>query len=119
MDKAFVVQGLANKLWATESAMDAAIGEASKLMGGIVDARRELTCSYFVADEATTKVAEAITAMTQARHALMEAHSAMAEAKLRLGVRTKLVGTAPSKDKDYFFTNTAEDVVMEDGRRTG
>jgi hypothetical protein len=118
VDKAFVIQGVANKLWATESAMDTAIGEASKLMGGIMDARRELNCSYFVTDASTTKVAEAIAAMSQARHALIEAHSALAEAKLRLGVRTKLVGTAPSKDKDYFFSNTAEDVVMEEDRRT-
>ncbi len=116
MDKAFVVQGVANKLWATESAMDSAICEASTLMAGIMDARKELNCSYFVTDEATTKVAEAISAMSQARHALIEAHSALAEAKLRLGVRTKLVGTAPSKDKDYFFAATGEDVVMEDRR---
>jgi hypothetical protein len=111
-----VVQGVANKLWATESAMDTAISEASKLMGGIMDARAELNCSYFVTDAATTKVAEAIASMSQARHALIEAHSALAEAKLRLGVRTKLVGTSPSKDKDYYFTNTGEEVVMEDRR---
>lgn len=99
MDKAFVVQGVANKLWATENAMDAAIAEASKLMGGLVEARQELNVSHIVIDPSVKKVAEAISAMSEARAALIDAHHAMAEAKLRIGVRTKLVGTMPSDDK--------------------
>lgn len=99
MDKAFVVQGLANKLWATENTMDAAIADASKLMAGLVEARQELNVSHIVIDPSVKKIAEAISAMSEARAALIEAHHAMAEAKLRIGVRTKLVGIVPSDDK--------------------
>lgn len=100
MDKIFVFQGVANKLWSTENAMDAAIAEASKLMGGIVEAREELQCAHSVADPSMRKVADALAAMAQARTALIEAHGALNEAKLRMGVRTKMVGTAPKFDQE-------------------
>jgi hypothetical protein len=99
VEKAFVVQGLANKLWATENSMDAAIADASKLMAGIIEARQEINVSHIVIDPSVKKLAEAISAMSEARAALIETHHAMAEAKLRIGVRTKLVGTVPSEDK--------------------
>lgn len=108
MDKAFVVQGVANKLWATENAMDAAIVEASKLMGAVVEARQDLNVSHIVIDPSVKKVAEAIAAMSQARAALIDAHHAMAEAKLRIGVRTKLIGTVPSEKKDHAISDEME-----------
>ena len=100
MDKVFVVQGVANKLWATEDAMDAAIAQASTLMGGIVEARAEIGCSHIVTDPAIAKVAQAMAAMAEARTALIDAHHALAEAKLRLGVRTKLTGGQDSTGGD-------------------
>lgn len=90
MEKIFVVKRVAEKLWATEEAIDGAIAEASGLMGGLVEARRELNVSPLFADASTSKVAEAMKALAEARHAMMEAHGALTEAKLRLGVRTKM-----------------------------
>jgi hypothetical protein len=112
VDKAFVAQGVANKLWATEMALDTAIADASKLMGELLAAREELGVSHMVIDPAVMKVAESISTMTAARHALMEAHVAMAEAKLRCGIRTKLVGTRPSDDKDHKNFALAQDDVV-------
>ena len=47
--------------------------------------------------------------LTAARRALMEAHVAMAEAKLRVGVRTKLIGVSPTIAEDYSVRKMAVD----------
>jgi hypothetical protein len=92
MEKIFVVKRVAERLWATEDAVDAALAEGSSLMACVVEARQELKVSHSVADPAVTKLAEALKAMADARHAVIEAHKALEEAKLRIGVRTKLEG---------------------------
>ena len=92
MDKVFVVKRVAEQLWATEEAIDDALARASGLMGGMIEARQELKVSALFGDAPTTKVAEAVKALADARHAMMEAHDALAEAKLRLGVRTRMDG---------------------------
>ncbi|MGZ8362839.1 MAG: hypothetical protein ACXW3D_03170 [Caulobacteraceae bacterium] len=108
MDKVFVIQGLAEKLWATENAMDAAIADASKLLAGIVEGREELQCSHIVVDAPMQKVSESIAKMAAARASLIEAHHAMAETKLRLGVRTKLIGANPSVEEDHRSVASAD-----------
>ena len=92
VEKVFVVKGVAEKLWASENAIDGAIASAATLMGGLVDARRELEVSHVITDAATSKIATAMKAMAEARTALVEAHHALYEAKLRIGDRTKLDG---------------------------
>jgi len=92
MDKALIAQTVANKLFATENAVDTAILEASKLMGGLIDARHEMRLSAVVGDDAVAKVAAALSALTEARKAVVEAHHELAEVKLRVGIRTKLLG---------------------------
>ncbi len=92
VEKVFVVKGVAEKLWATEDAIDGAIASAAVLMGGLVEARRELEVSHVVTDAATNKIATAMKAMADARSAMIEAHHALYEAKLRIGDRTKLDG---------------------------
>jgi hypothetical protein len=85
MDKALIAQTVANKLFATEDAVDTAILQASKLMGG-------MRVSAVVGDDAVSKVAAALSALTEARKAVVEAHHELAEVKLRVGIRTKLLG---------------------------
>jgi hypothetical protein len=114
VDKVFVVQGVAKKLWATEEAMDAAIAQASTLMGGIVEARSEIGCSHIVVDPAMAKVAAAMAAMAEARTALIDAHHALYEAKLRVGVRTKL-SIGGSGDDDHKFAVTKDDDLLQVG----
>ena len=92
MDKAFVAQRVATKVWSAENAVDAAMTEAAELMAGIMAARQELKVSAEVTDGATAKLVEAMTALSQARTALIAMHEGLAEAKLRVGIRTKMVG---------------------------
>jgi hypothetical protein len=92
MEKALVCQRVANRLWATEAAVDAALAEAATLMTTIADARTEMGLSAVVAQDATGKVAQAIATLAEARRAVVDAHNSLAETKLRIGVRTKLIG---------------------------
>lgn len=92
MEKALVAQKLANKLFATEAAVDAAMEEAMKLLTGMAEARKEAGMAATVGNEATAKVAEAINTLAQARTQIVEAHKELAELKLRAGIRTKLIG---------------------------
>jgi hypothetical protein len=92
VEKAFVAQRVANKLFATENAVDAALAEATELMADMLRARQDLNLSATVGDAAVAKLIEAISAMGEARSAMVAAHSQLAETKLRVGIRTKLAG---------------------------
>lgn len=92
LDKAFVAQRVATKVWSAENAVDTAMTEAAELMAGIMAARQELKFSADVTDAATAKLVEAMSALSTARSSLIAMHGDLAEAKLRLGIRTKLVG---------------------------
>jgi hypothetical protein len=109
VDKAFIAQGVANKLWAAEASLDTAMADASKLMTAVLEAREQANVTHMVIDPSVAKISEAIATMTAARRTLMEAHVAMAEAKLRVGVRTKLVGVSPTIAEDYSALKMAID----------
>jgi hypothetical protein len=104
VDKAFVAQRVATKLFSTEKAVDAAMVEAAELLAGLVEARAQLKVSAVTGDAAQSKLVEAISALGAARTAMVEMHGELAEVKLRLGMRTKLIGVedkpdAPTKPK--------------------
>ncbi|HEV2364806.1 MAG TPA: hypothetical protein VGS12_11490 [Caulobacteraceae bacterium] len=92
MEKVFVVQRVATQLFAAENAVDSAMSEASTLMTEMLKARKDLGLSATVADGAFAKVAEAIKALGDVRSTLVAAHGELNDAKLRIGVRTKLAG---------------------------
>jgi hypothetical protein len=92
VEKVFVAQRVATKLFATENAVDAAMMEAAELMADMMQARKDLGVSSVVGDRATAKLVEAISALGQARTAMVEMHGELAETKLRLGIRTKMAG---------------------------
>jgi hypothetical protein len=92
MDKAFIAQRVANKLWSTENAVDAAMAEAAALMGELVTGRQEMKVAAQTTEKATADLVAAIAALGAARTALLEMHTELAEVKLRVGVRTKLTG---------------------------
>ena len=92
MDKAFVVQKVANKVWASENSVDVAMADAAALMIELAAARQELKFSADLTEKATADLVKAISSLGSARAALVEMHEELAEVKLRLGVRTKLVG---------------------------
>lgn len=90
MEKIFVVKRLAEKLWSTEAAVDAALVEASELNRDIITGRKDLKVSPVFAGEINVKLLAAMKALTEARQAMAAVHAEMDEAKLRLGIRTKL-----------------------------
>jgi hypothetical protein len=107
VEKAFVAQRVANKLFATEGALDNAMSEAAELLGDMLRARTEVNASLTFADDVQVKMLEAMKALSEARTAMADVHNGLAEAKLRLGIRTKMNGEAIKT------LNAAEKVTME------
>lgn len=105
MDKAFVAQRVANKLWSAENTVDAAMAETAGLMAELTQARQELKFSAQTTEKATADLVAAIAALGQARAALVEMHDELSEVKLRLGIRTKLTGAW-----DKTFAGAAEEL---------
>ena len=92
MDKVFVAQGVANRTVSAEAAVDRAISETSQLVIDIVQARETIGFSAGVVDASISKASRSLAALAEARHALIEAHNELVEAKLRIGIRTKMMG---------------------------
>ena len=115
MDKMLKAQGVANRLFATETAIDQAMVEASQLMAEMLTARQDLRVGATVGAEAATDVAAALAALAQARAAVVKTHAELADAKLRVGIRSKMIGewTKPPKD------NGPTGLVVEDVRAVG
>lgn len=92
MEKAFVAQRVAKKLFSTEAAVDSALIEATELMGEMLKARTDVNVSMVFADDVQVKMMEAMKALSEARSAMVAVHGELNEAKLRLGIRTKMDG---------------------------
>lgn len=92
MEKIFVARRVGSKLIATENALDNAMIEAAGLMADMLQARQELNLSVIAGDKAHAKLVQAMALMAEARTAMVDAHNELGETKLRLGIRTKLVG---------------------------
>ncbi len=90
MEKAFVAQRVAKKLVATEAAVDVAFAEASELMSEMLRAHKDVGAGVALGDNAAVKMVEAIKALSEARTAMIGVHGELNEARLRLGVRTKM-----------------------------
>ena len=95
MEKAFVAQRVAKKLFTTEAAVDCAMVEAAELMGEMLKARQDVNVSLVFADDVQVKMMQALKALSEARSAMVGVHSELNEAKLRLGIRTKMNSEKP------------------------
>ena len=97
MEKVFVAQRVAKKLYETEVAVESALAEATALMSEMLNARKDVEAAPTFADGAQVKLMEAMKALSEARTAMVGVHGELGEAKLRLGIRTKLIyETTPS-----------------------
>src|SRR5687768_7638812 len=90
MEKVFVAQGVAKKLFATEHAVDGALAEAAELMSEMLRAKKDVNLSAVVGDEAASKLVDAIKALGEARTAMVGVHNELKDVKLRMGIRTKM-----------------------------
>jgi hypothetical protein len=96
MEKVFVARRVAEKLFATEAAVDGALAEAAELMSEMLKARKDVNVALTFADDSQAKLMEAIKALSEARTAMVGVHGQLEEAKLRLGIRTKMGVEKPS-----------------------
>jgi hypothetical protein len=90
MEKVFVAQRVAKKLFTTEAAVDGAMVEAAELLSEMLKARKDVNASMVFADDVQVKMMDAIKALSEARTAMVGVHNELNEAKLRLGIRTKM-----------------------------
>lgn len=112
MEKVFVAQRVANKLFATEAAVDSALAEAAELMSVMLAARKDVNASMVFADDVQVKLMDAMKALSDARTAMVGVHSELGEAKLRLGIRTKMAG-------EYLKDNLASTTAPVEMRDVG
>jgi len=92
LEKIFVVKRVAAKLHGTEAAIDAAMVQTAEMMAELVQARKDLGLSATVGSAATAKIISAMTALSEARTAMVDAHGELDQTRMRLGVRTKMMG---------------------------
>jgi hypothetical protein len=90
MEKVFVAQRVAKKLFVTEAAVDQALAEAADFMSEVLKARKDVNTSMVFADDVQVKLMDAMKALSEARTAMVSVHNELEEAKLRLGIRTKM-----------------------------
>lgn len=90
MEKVFVAKQVAKKLFTTEAAVDGALAEAAELMSAMISARKDANLSLVFADDVQVKMMEALKALSEARTAMVGVHNELNEAKLRLGIRTRM-----------------------------
>lgn len=93
MEKTEVAKKVADKLFATEHAVDEAMVRASQLLETMVEARRELRLSAVVGEVATSRAAESIAALSEARRAVMAAHGALQNLQRKMEIEDAVVGT--------------------------
>ena len=111
MDKIFVAKRVAQKLFETEAAVDGALVEASELMSEMLKARKDVKTSLVFADDVQVKMMEAMKALSEARTAMVAVHNELNDAKLRLGVRTKMDYDKPPATASVEERATLREVV--------
>jgi len=92
LEKVFVVKRVASKLHGAEAAIDAAMVQTAEMIAELVQARKDLGLAATVSAGATAKIMTAMAALSEARTAMVDAHGDLDQTRLRLGVRTKMVG---------------------------
>ena len=108
MEKAFVAQRVAKKLFETEAAVDQALAEAADFMSEVLKARKDVNTSMVFADDVQVKLMDALKGLSEARTAMVGVHNELNDAKLRLGIRTKMIG--PEKPADTSLMASPSDL---------
>lgn len=85
MTKTEVIASVADDLYATERAVDAAIAQATTLVQAMIGSRASLNISACAGAEAQAKALAAIAALGEARQAVVACHEHLAKDHRRLG----------------------------------
>jgi hypothetical protein len=105
MTKIETAKLVADKLFATEDAVDTAMVQASELLGVMVQSRKALKLSAVAGEVAQSRVAEAIGAMAEARRAVMAAHGALANLQRKMDIDDADVGPLQKPDDGNAIVN--------------
>jgi hypothetical protein len=111
VDKVFVAKRIASKLRGAEHSIDAALIEASEMVGELLRSRKEVGLAANVGDPAMAKIAAAVTALSEARTAMVAAHAELAEVQLRLGIRTRMDGVEDKVEPESTQVRGLRDVA--------
>jgi hypothetical protein len=96
--KAEIVEGVANELYATEKALDAAIAQTGVFMQSMIACREPLEISAIAGAGAQAKAMAAVAALAEARTAIIAAHQELAKDHRRLGWGTYAAGPMDKPD---------------------
>lgn len=91
-NKVEIAKGVLTDLHSTEAAIDAAMVEAARLMQTMIEARSELGLAATVGAGAMTRVVGSVAELGQARAEIVEAHNELNALRLRMGMRTSMIG---------------------------
>jgi chloramphenicol 3-O-phosphotransferase len=78
-------------------------------MADLLKARKDVNAPLVFADDVQVKLMDAIRALSEARSAMVGVHGQLGEAKLRLGIRTKMAG-----ELEKFLLNAPQTTTMRD-----
>jgi hypothetical protein len=79
---------VAERLYAAEDAIDAAVASAAEFNSVLVTARMDAKLSALVGQEAFEAAASAFAALARARCDIVQAHKRLSETKIQVGLRT-------------------------------
>ena len=92
MSRQTVGEAMAARLFAAESAIDAALAEAASLVALLPAARAEAYLSIVTGQRAFESAAAAVSALTQARAQMVATHNTLSALARKLGLETLAVG---------------------------
>jgi len=103
-----VAQDVAERLFAAEQAIDAAIAKTAELTGYIPAARVEAGLACEVGQEALEYAAESFSALIRARAQIIASHRELNVTKDQIGLRTVSFGGAGAKGFDAHISHVEE-----------
>lgn len=112
MDRVEVVKAVADELFATEQAVDAAIIQATGLVTKMIEGRAAAKLSPVVGAEAQAKVMAAVAALGEAREAVVAAHGELAKTHRKVGLGVYAAGPLDKPDDHTIPVGGSADRVL-------
>lgn len=98
MKRVEIARDVAARLFEAEDSIDGSLKQASRLMGTMIDARRDMGLAAVVGEDVIQRTAAAISALAGAREEIVRAHDALALTRDKLGFRTTALGALDKPD---------------------
>ncbi|MDO9223834.1 MAG: hypothetical protein Q7U20_09015 [Caulobacter sp.] len=93
MDRTLIASTVAERLFATETAVEDAMAQAVSLMRGMIGARRALGLPSAMGDPALRRVSAALSALGEAQREIVRTHGELETLRKEAGLR--VVGFGP------------------------